>query len=946
MSVKKFKFVSPGVFINEIDNSELPTVPAPEGPTIIGRSLRGPAMRPVEVESMEEFVTVFGPPINGSENVDAFRHPEFGAPTYGGYAAEAWLRNSSTINFVRLLGRQDENYTVGSGEAGWKLADFSATGGGAYGLYVFNSGSGGTHEGTLGAIFYCDDDTYVELSGTVEDAHGVGADSALTGACALVKTTNNEATVRIVGGLGTIETACGFDRTSRRYIRSTFNTNPTKTTTGITPTADRQDYFLGETFDRAIESVITGTSNIAFAMVVPLDKGSTGDGANFGKGFVDCQTGWVISQDKLGSTGSFNPTLAASVTKLFKFHGLQTGQYDQGAVKISIENIMPAKNPAGFGTFNVVVRRLRDNDAKVQEVERYNSLTLNPNSPNYVATQIGDRYISWDNDSRVYKEYGQYENRSRYFRVEMAQVVDDGALDNILLPYGYYGPQKYRNITLGSGSTLGAADFAVGTASLPDGANPNLGTGSGVDSRPYGGVGDWLLPYGATCSISMPSVPLRTSTATGDVSSPQAAYFGITTTRGSGSSTYDDSIPAFLRTKPVNIDSFAEGTLTQFSHVFTLDDLVVSNGNMTYSSGSRVGGTSLTAKSGSYSILTGTLSPKGFTMPLFGGFDGLDITEKDPFANRNTTGETERSSYAYHSLTVAMDSIRDREVVLTNVITAPAITTAGLTNKMLDIAEDRGDCLAVIDLAGGFQPSSENASALSARIGSVTNTVNNLNARNLNTSFGCAFYPWVSISDSFGDANLWVPPSVVALGAFSYTDKNADPWFAPAGFTRGGLSKGAGGVRVVGVTDRLRSKDRDDLYETNINPIGTFPNEGIVILGQKTLQTTRSALDRINVRRLLIYTKRQITAVANNLLFEQNVPETWKKFTGLAEPILRDIQAGFGLEDYRLILDETTTTPELRDRNIMYAKIFLKPAKSIEFIALDFIITNSAATFE
>ena len=117
-------------------------------------------------------------------------------------------------------------------------------------------------------------------------------------------------------------------------------------------------------------------------------------------------------------------------------------------------------------------------------------------------------------------------------------------------------------------------------------------------------------------------------------------------------------------------------------------------------------------------------------------------------------------------------------------------------------------------------------------------------------------------------------------------------------------------------------------------------------MGQKTLQTTRSALDRINVRRLLIYTKRQITAVANDLLFEQNVQDTWNNFISSAEPILRDIQAGFGLEDFKLVLDNTTTTPELRDRNVLYAKIFLKPAKSIEFIALDFVITNSAATFE
>ena len=934
MSIKKFKFVSPGVFINEIDNSQLPSTPAPEGPTVIGRSLRGPALRPIEVSSFEEYVSVFGPPMAGNENVDAFRNPSFGAPSYGGYAAEAWFKNSSTINFVRLIGKEHPNKSTG-GEAGWKLADFSNSGGGAYGLFVFNSASAGDHTGTLGAIFYTDDNSYMQLSGAVPNV------SALTGACALVETTNNEVVVRAVTGGGTIETACSFDRTSRKYVRTVFNTNPTKTTTAITPNADVEEYFLGETFDRAIEKDLGGINNIAFAMIAPLDNGTT-DGANYNRSFVNSESGWIFSQDKLPTGSGFDPTSAARTTKLFKFVSLQTGEYDQGSIKISIDGIRPAKRAGDFGTFNVVLRRMSDNDAKVTEIERYNSVNLNPNSPNYVANAVGDKYVSWNNDERVYKEYGQYDNKSSYVYVEMAQAVDDGTIDSSLLPYGFYGPAKFKDVAYVSGSTLtDANDFIRGTGSLPAASIPTSSL------FPTGTSGDLIVgTHSGSLLLKYPSIPLRQTTAVGDVSSPQAAYFGITTTRASGSTTYDESLPDFLRTKPGALGNFTVSGLTEWSHVFTLDDLVESNGNVTYTSGSRAGGTSLTVMSGTYYILTGALAPKGFTMPLYGGFDGLDITEKDPFANRNTSGESERSSYAYHSLAVAMDSIKDREVVQMNVVTAPGVTTTSLTDKLLDLAEDRGDCIAIIDIPGGFTPSSENNSAFSARVGSKASTISQLNDRNLNTSFGCTFYPWVKVRDTFSDTSIWLPPSVPALGSFSFTDKNSDPWFAPAGFTRGGLSKGAGGVSVVGVVDRLRSKDRDDLYEANINPIGTFPNEGIVILGQKTLQTTRSALDRINVRRLLIYTKRHITAVANDVLFEQNVQDTWNNFIAKADPILREIKAGFGLEDYKLILDETTTTPELRDRNILYAKIFLKPAKTIEFIALDFVITNSAATFE
>jgi len=135
------------------------------------------------------------------------------------------------------------------------------------------------------------------------------------------------------------------------------------------------------------------------------------------------------------------------------------------------------------------------------------------------------------------------------------------------------------------------------------------------------------------------------------------------------------------------------------------------------------------------------------------------------------------------------------------------------------------------------------------------------------------------------------------------------------------------------------------LYDTNINPIATFPAEGLVIFGQKTLQAGQSALDRINVRRLLLYLKSRVATVARNLLFDQNVPSTWARFQAQVNPILSDTQARFGITEYKLVLDETTTTADLIDRNIMYAKIFIKPARAIEFIVVDFVITNTGADF-
>ena len=221
-----------------------------------------------------------------------------------------------------------------------------------------------------------------------------------------------------------------------------------------------------------------------------------------------------------------------------------------------------------------------------------------------------------------------------------------------------------------------------------------------------------------------------------------------------------------------------------------------------------------------------------------------------------------------------------------------------------------------------------------------------LKDRALNSSYACTYFPWVQIQDTINDNTLWAPPSIAAIGTFSSSERASHLWFAPAGFNRGGLSDGSAGIPVIGVRDKLTSKQRDKLYEANINPIASFPAEGIVIFGQKTLQLQQSALDRINVRRLMIFVKKQISRMANGILFDQNVQATWDRFLAEVNPFLSGIQSDFGLTDFKVVLDNTTTTPELVDRNILYAKIFLKPARAIEYIAIDFNITNTGAAFE
>jgi phage tail sheath protein FI len=221
-----------------------------------------------------------------------------------------------------------------------------------------------------------------------------------------------------------------------------------------------------------------------------------------------------------------------------------------------------------------------------------------------------------------------------------------------------------------------------------------------------------------------------------------------------------------------------------------------------------------------------------------------------------------------------------------------------------------------------------------------------LRNRRLDSSYAATFYPWVQTRDDNSGQLVWIPPSVAMAGVLASSHAKSHVWFAPAGFNRGGLTDGAAGIPITNVTERVISKDRDLLYESRINPIASFPSTGIVVFGQKTLQERRSALDRINVRRLVIYLKKQISILASQILFEQNVQATWNRFRSAVEPFLANVKVQFGITDYRLILDESTTTPDLIDQNILYAKIMVKPARAIEYIAIDFVVTSTGASFD
>jgi hypothetical protein len=955
MSTKKFKFVSPGVFISEIDNSQLPATFDKLGPVVIGRTERGPAMRPVRVDSFSEFIETFGNPIPGGQGGDIWRDGNYSSPTYAAYAAQAWLKNSGPCTVVRLLGVEDPE-ADNSGKAGWQTeniaaTDVASTNGGAYGLFIVPSASADSAvTGTLAAVWYLDKGG-IYLSGTVR-----ASSDAVTGSATMIKNTNSPtspaaAEFKVLiddeSGATTDTVVFNFSRTSQRYIRKVFNTNPTLLNTAITTTAGQKKYFLGETFERAVEQL--SSSSDYFGIVLALSD-ATNNGGKFRFASKPAQSGWVFSQDLSNNPATYDPE---NMQKLFKFVSLDTGEWDQSNLKISIQDIAaPTNQDDPFGTFSVVVRRADDHDGSLKVVERFSNCNLNPNSSNYLARKIGDRFVEWDSVEKRHDLFGNYDNASRFVRVQMDQDVDAGATPAALLPFGFYGPIKFDDVDLTSGSTdssLGAGAFVMGE----DDIYRSLGT-NGVNFL----NSDNNNPPTTELNLKLefPELPLRLKSTDGDLSSPKDAYFGIDSTRnGASISRFEESYIDLVRVLPSGFSNTAESAgATSHSFMFTLDDLSGSGAQTAqgtfpeadYVVNSRANQTSISSN-GLNEWKTVLDSGFGqFTLPLVGGFNGLNIKEKEPFRNSLLTDKTTRTSYAYESVKRGIDMIKDPEVVEYSLATVPGLTNQPLNEHLIATCEARGDALALVDLQGGYEAAAENNSAFKDRVGDVDTTISDLLARGVNSSYGAAYYPWVQTVDEINNALVWVPPSVVALGVMANAERNSELWFAPAGFTRGGLTNGAAGLRVVNVAQRLSSKERDKLYAANINPIASFPAEGIVVFGQKTLQVTPSALDRINVRRLLIFVKKEISRMAATTVFEQNVRSTWNNFLGRVNPFLRSVQSRLGVDDFRVILDETTTTPDLVDRNIMYAKIFLKPTKAIEFIALDFVITDSGAGFE
>ena len=963
------RIVSPGVFTQENDLSFLPIGIGEIGAVIIGRTEFGPAFMPVVVRSMNEFEQRFGSNTNG---------------TYVPYTVKEYIRSAGAVTIVRVLGLDGYTNTsqvfmhasgssTFSSESGatattdrhllgviHSSAGLSNGAGACTGISFGANSAGALATASVSMSFNVDSTSDAGAAATVFgvnaefQVHAGGttyrflatsdvitqADSpplyyyetgstSDTSTTALANKINNATTLsdlitvgtsgsvlhlsassvgtagndyKIVSGTALVAPATYSTNTGDpKYTSYTWGGGLAQTGSGdltsaltgtglmaMTTFKANASYSFSKTDTNYFKNVLgvdpgihvptAGLSNLEECFVYSLFSSQSygtspdnkGGGYGFTKASASLHSVTFAAAATAASTGTSTTTsgkeysaagtpwvIAQTVnganSLLFKFHTLSHGNRSNKLCKIQISSIKAAGEISGldYGGFTVIVRKFDDTDTKIVPIETYNNCNLDPNSPNYIARLIGDKNKSYDANGKLIVT-GDYNNMSKYVRVEVHENVRNAVYSDQLVPFGH---EAYLS------------PF--------------------YDSTYYGG-------YPAAALVTSRSSATDTKTV-----------FGFN---------FDETI---LKNGMDNyLAPLSDNANAGWNSNFKLEQCTASGSGVTVSTGSK-------------------LHHKKFALALQGGYDGVNpafqvAIEKD-MTTTNTFGFSfaNTSAAGYVAYKKAIDTISNPDEIDINMIVTPGILTSQITNvpdKVIEVCEDRGDCFYVVD--GVNSPNAETA----------TNAI--AQASNYDTNYAAMYYPWVKILDASVNRFVWVPPSVVIPGVIAYNDKVAFPWFAPAGLNRGSLNT------IADVYTRLTHGERDDLYEGKVNPIAVFPNTGVTVWGQKTLQTKPSALDRINVRRLLIKLKKFIASSTKYLVFENNTTATRNRFLNIVNPYLETVQQQQGLYAFKVVMDESNNTPDVVDRNQMVGEIFLQPAKAAEFIIIDFNILRTGASFE
>lgn len=905
-----FVFVSPGVKFKERDLTFLSKNVGLTTLGLVGETPKGPAFQPITINSKGNFTTRFG-----NQSIEKF--PNDGGLKYQlPYVANAYLSESDQLVVTRVLGLS--GYQAGTA---WGLRisagiDLSTTGVTSTATTV-NSFTGGMYLGT--AI------TNIGQTGTIFTGY------TKVGATSFATIVRDFTVTALTSGSGSV-----------KVLLSNISGTSLSEYEGMVVATVRSRGSVADVIDGSPVTTFQATQ-----LQMIANSTTIGAGDMFGKFTLRAGTGVTGTEDYVVS---LDPDSREFITNVI-------GDKPKGKnTKIYVESIFPdllRKLDADGVAYGISTQIIA---ATTNTFTDYRDSFKTPETPWVVSELRGNvlerlfRFISISDGNSANQEikisFANIDPITKQFDIIVRDFYDTDDSINVLESYRGCTMQKGLNNYIGNriGTLDGEYSIQGNYVALEIDAN------APQDAFPAGFEGYVVFNWssgstGAGVNGKSPKILYKSGyTPTDRVN---RVYLGISERAFDGNnltgtgidqnfynyngldiSSTDSAPTGYAKTKGFHMDSHVTGT--------SYNDGLAIMGSFVPGAATFQNAADVTNPSNPYF----NKNARKFTLVPYGGFDGwnehrdrrsfTDLYKKGGVFDGVPAGQT--PSNDYQAWETAIATFSNSEDVTINVFATPGINWSdniGIVNDTIEMIEQvRGDSLYIID-----------APDLPDDAGMAQDIVDLLSDTAIDSNFSSTFYPWIQIRDSINNQNVYIPPTSEVVRTIAFTDNVKFPWFAPAGLQRG-------------VTDAIRTRrklsndERDTLYDGRINPLATFPDVGVAIFGQKTLQVAETALNRINVRRLLLQLRKLISNIAVRLLFEQNDQTTIDEFLAKVNPVLETVKRERGLEGFKVVMDDSNNTPETRDRNELYGEIFIKPTKAVEFIGITFTITPSGASFD
>lgn len=887
----------------------------------------------------------------------------FGMPDFtnnSSYNVSGFVADSDTVNLVRavLFTTPDSRFLVLSGAV------------------------------DAGGVF--DPTTYLAGLGTGEAAK-VGTTGPMSGLFKLVLSCSAGSSFASDDGVAGLKIfSASLDPSSNQYIGKTLNTNPEEFA------AKKHLLYLDYAVDAEV-AALSASNSVVTVAVLSGSSNTNSFGHTFGEAF-----GFFNTRYKSPKTPYFiSQPFGGIEYDLFYVESRDDGAFANNKYKISISNLQASTNPSTkYGSFTLSVRAFNDTDAEPQILEQFGNLSLDPNSANYIVRAIGDKRTQFnfdaiDSDDRGLVVLGKYGNRSRFIRVVPSSQLENDEVPELALPFGFRGHQmlltnvaltdQTGSVALNQSRISGVSGSLVGGGCDLSGSivppvpyrftitrNPLASTGTTFGAPGTQTTLDGRLYWGVKFERNNNNVlNVNVNPEINPIIANFAKFSGIekqeVLTTGSASDVLNDNKFSLAKVA-LNVTSMATVASTDIPTLMksaaylrnaTIDPTTYAATNFS----NRLTFASL-LNSGSAVQFNNFSNYAKFTTFMQGGWDGVNIFDKQAarFTDQSTStesgvggvyglanasyvspgaptatnytgvGSANQNVVAYRT---ALDIATNPSIANNNILATPGQRDPLVTNYALEKNTNYGLSFYLLDIQPYDKDTVRIFDGETGRYVSIGKTTNSFINRSLDNNGAAAYFPSIVIDDTVNTRRVTLPASIAAISALSYNDRVKFPWFAPAGFDRGSLNF------VLQTSIRVNQTDRNTLYDANINPIVKFPGANYVFFSQNTLQQAESALESINVKRMILEVKRQIVAIGNRLIFEQNTPALRTRFVSEASLVLATVQLQQGIEQFAVICDDRNNTSEDVNSNRMNAQIRVLPTRAIEYIVMDFVVLPS-----